>query len=100
MMFTRNPATFKATLFHGGSAVKISRTIEDHTGSGKRCRVSKAVQRSLGKARSGWAQLVRTAALRIPNYGPLVFDAAGNLYGATSDGGANGFGAVYKLAPL
>jgi uncharacterized repeat protein (TIGR03803 family) len=31
--------------------------------------------------------------------GNLVLDAAGNLYGAAEFGGANGFGAVYKLTP-
>ncbi len=30
-------------------------------------------------------------------YGGVVFDAMGNLYGATSSGGASGFGVVYKL---
>jgi uncharacterized repeat protein (TIGR03803 family) len=30
----------------------------------------------------------------------LVLDALGNLYGTTRDGGANGFGMVFKLAPL
>ena len=29
----------------------------------------------------------------------LVRDSSGNLYGATHDGGANGFGVVYKIAP-
>jgi len=29
----------------------------------------------------------------------LVFDAAGNLYGATAAGGAYGYGVVFKLAP-
>ena len=29
----------------------------------------------------------------------LVFDASGNLYGATVDGGQYGSGGVYKLAP-
>ena len=28
---------------------------------------------------------------------PLVFDAAGNLYGTTNLGGASGHGAVFKL---
>jgi uncharacterized repeat protein (TIGR03803 family) len=28
---------------------------------------------------------------------PVVFDAAGNIYGTTRDGGANGLGAVYKI---
>jgi uncharacterized repeat protein (TIGR03803 family) len=35
-------------------------------------------------------------------YGPsgsLVFDAAGNLYGITQNGGANDLGAVFKLSP-
>jgi uncharacterized repeat protein (TIGR03803 family) len=32
-------------------------------------------------------------------WGPLVFDAAGNLYGSTSVGGAFGKGAVYELTP-
>jgi uncharacterized repeat protein (TIGR03803 family) len=31
--------------------------------------------------------------------GGLIFDAAGNLYGATTNGGANFSGVVYKLAP-
>jgi len=29
----------------------------------------------------------------------LTIDAAGNLYGTTNSGGANGVGAIYKLAP-
>jgi hypothetical protein len=29
----------------------------------------------------------------------LVFDAAGNLYGTTSDGGVNGSGSVFELMP-
>ncbi|MBZ5596909.1 MAG: hypothetical protein LAN83_01190 [Acidobacteriia bacterium] len=29
--------------------------------------------------------------------GPMVLDAAGNLYGVTYNGGANGFGAVFEL---
>jgi uncharacterized repeat protein (TIGR03803 family) len=32
-------------------------------------------------------------------YSGVVFDNAGNLYGATTAGGASGQGAVYKLAP-
>jgi uncharacterized repeat protein (TIGR03803 family) len=31
--------------------------------------------------------------------GDLTFDQAGNLYGTTENGGANGFGMVYKLSP-
>jgi uncharacterized repeat protein (TIGR03803 family) len=34
-----------------------------------------------------------------PQYGDLVFDAAGNLYGTTSAGGANGQGVVFELTP-
>jgi uncharacterized repeat protein (TIGR03803 family) len=32
-------------------------------------------------------------------YGNVVFDAKGNLYGATGDGGSRGIGATFKLAP-
>ncbi len=31
--------------------------------------------------------------------GDLLFDAAGNIYGVTEQGGANGVGTVYKLSP-
>lgn len=31
--------------------------------------------------------------------GSLIFDAAGNLYGATNGGGAYGFGTVFELSP-
>jgi uncharacterized repeat protein (TIGR03803 family) len=31
--------------------------------------------------------------------GPVTIDGSGNLYGTTEFGGANGFGAVYKLTP-
>jgi uncharacterized repeat protein (TIGR03803 family) len=34
-----------------------------------------------------------------PGYGKLIFDQAGNLYGTTSGGGANGFGTVFELIP-
>ena len=32
-------------------------------------------------------------------YGSLVFDAAGNLYGTTSAGGAYGYGVIFRLKP-
>ncbi len=32
-------------------------------------------------------------------YAGVIFDQAGNLYGTTSSGGANGLGAVYELSP-
>jgi uncharacterized repeat protein (TIGR03803 family) len=32
-------------------------------------------------------------------YGGLIFDAAGNLYGTTSAGGANAYGTVFQLVP-
>jgi uncharacterized repeat protein (TIGR03803 family) len=31
--------------------------------------------------------------------GPLIFDAAGNLYGGTSGGGSYGYGNIFKLTP-
>jgi uncharacterized repeat protein (TIGR03803 family) len=33
-------------------------------------------------------------------YGGLTMDAAGNLYGTTASGGANGYGSVFKLTPF
>jgi uncharacterized repeat protein (TIGR03803 family) len=33
-------------------------------------------------------------------FAPLMQDAAGALYGTTANGGANGFGAVFKLTPV
>jgi hypothetical protein len=33
----------------------------------------------------------------IPNFGSLIFDAAGNLYGATKSGGAYYAGTVFKI---
>jgi uncharacterized repeat protein (TIGR03803 family) len=32
--------------------------------------------------------------------GPVIFDGAGNLYGATVDGGPNGLGVVFELTPM
>jgi len=32
-------------------------------------------------------------------FGGVVFDSVGNIYGTTTQGGANGFGAVYELSP-
>jgi uncharacterized repeat protein (TIGR03803 family) len=32
-------------------------------------------------------------------YNALTVDAAGNLYGVTREGGASGYGAVFKLSP-
>jgi len=32
-------------------------------------------------------------------FGPVVFDAAGNLYGTATNGGSFGYGTVYKLTP-
>lgn len=34
-----------------------------------------------------------------PGYGDLIFDAAGNLYGTTTNGGANHAGIVFELTP-
>lgn len=34
-----------------------------------------------------------------PAFGTLLFDSSGNLYGTTFEGGANGFGVVFKLTP-
>jgi uncharacterized repeat protein (TIGR03803 family) len=35
----------------------------------------------------------------IPGGGPLIFDAAGNLYGTTEEGGTDGVGTVFELSP-
>lgn len=34
-----------------------------------------------------------------PSYGDLIFDHAGNIYGTTQGGGANGYGVVFELSP-
>lgn len=34
-----------------------------------------------------------------PSFGALVMDASGNLYGATSGGGASGYGVVFQVKP-
>ena len=34
-----------------------------------------------------------------PTYAPLIFDAAGNLYGTTANDGAYGTGSVFELTP-
>ncbi|HWY22154.1 MAG TPA: choice-of-anchor tandem repeat GloVer-containing protein [Candidatus Acidoferrum sp.] len=57
----------------------------------------------LHKTSSGWREVVLhnfkgTDGLN-PD-APLVMDAAGNLYGTTSDGGANGFGVVFETSRL
>lgn len=36
---------------------------------------------------------------RTPQYGSLVFDAAGNLYGTTQGGGSQNYGTVFELTP-
>ena len=36
---------------------------------------------------------------RTPNLGSLVFDAQGNLYGATTGGGSQNYGTVFQLTP-
>jgi len=34
-----------------------------------------------------------------PNYGALVLDAAGNLYGTTLGGGSSNYGVVFEVKP-
>ncbi|MGC2111633.1 MAG: choice-of-anchor tandem repeat GloVer-containing protein [Candidatus Korobacteraceae bacterium] len=53
---------------------------------------------------SGWTSSVlytfrSTGATGINPVGGLVFDAAGNLYGSTSEGGPGGGGVIFELAP-
>jgi len=35
-----------------------------------------------------------------PAYSPVIFDRVGNLYGTTSQGGGDGYGAVFELSPV
>lgn len=57
----------------------------------------------LSRSASGWTETILYAFQNgsdgaQPN-GGLIFDAAGNLYGTTSSGGANGGGTVFELTP-
>ncbi len=47
----------------------------------------------------GFCALTGCADGRTPQFGSLVFDASGNIYGATQGGGSQNFGTVFKLTP-
>ncbi len=36
----------------------------------------------------------------LPQYGSLIFDAEGNLYGTTQNAGVNGYGVAFELSPV
>jgi uncharacterized repeat protein (TIGR03803 family) len=53
------------------------------------------------KTSTGWHQVVLHSFSGVDGINPdapLVIDAAGNLYGTTSEGGANGFGVVFETS--
>jgi uncharacterized repeat protein (TIGR03803 family) len=55
--------------------------------------------------RGGWNETVLHAFTRgadgaYPLASPVIFDSQGNLYGTTSEGGANEFGVVFELSPV
>jgi uncharacterized repeat protein (TIGR03803 family) len=58
----------------------------------------------LVKTTTGWRQplLIRSIfhATTGHPFGTLTSDAAGNLFGTTIDGGANGYGTIFELAPI
>jgi uncharacterized repeat protein (TIGR03803 family) len=51
----------------------------------------------------GWSETIIHDFTNMPDgatpVGPVIFDSAGNLYGATLGGGANNKGAVFELSP-
>lgn len=57
----------------------------------------------LSPTSSGWQETVLYNFTgpdgQYPNGGTLVFDASGNLYGVTANGGTSGTGVVFKLTP-
>jgi uncharacterized repeat protein (TIGR03803 family) len=73
-------------------------------GSGSACRMGCGTVYKLTPAVGGWRETALhefTGGLDGWNpSGGLIFDAAGNLYGAAGNGGAHGQGVVYELEPF
>ncbi len=56
----------------------------------------------LSNTESGWVETILHSFTNTDGnhpYGGLIFDSAGNLYGATSSGGSGSGGTVYELSP-
>jgi uncharacterized repeat protein (TIGR03803 family) len=58
---------------------------------------------ALSRSGSGWSETILHSFLAADDgsvpYAGLTFDAAGNLYGAATDGGTNGGGTIFALSP-
>jgi uncharacterized repeat protein (TIGR03803 family) len=67
------------------------------------CSIGCGLVYELSPTSSGWQETVLYNFTgpdgQYPNEGTLVFDASGNLYGVTGNGGTSGTGVVFKLAP-
>ncbi|HKV82551.1 MAG TPA: choice-of-anchor tandem repeat GloVer-containing protein [Candidatus Sulfotelmatobacter sp.] len=74
---------FYGTTANGGGIGGVAGTVFEMTPSG-----SETILHTFGGNQDG----------AFP-YGGVAFDKAGNLYGTTLDGGANGFGTVFELTP-
>ncbi len=71
-------------------------TIEGGSGEGG----AGGVVFKLAPSNGGWTQSVIYSFTGTDHpYSGVIFDAAGNLYGTTSEGGQYGYGSVYQVAP-
>jgi uncharacterized repeat protein (TIGR03803 family) len=56
-----------------------------------------------GSGQTAWTETLLYSFANSPDgafpIGSLIFDAAGNLYGTTEQGGAYGYGTVFKIVP-
>ena len=71
-------------------------------GTGTECAVGCGTLYQLTPSNGGWLEHVLVNFNQADGsypYGNLIMDASGNLYGIAAEGGQNGDGVVYKLAP-
>ena len=88
----------------GGLTIDSSGDLYGTTGQGgtsANCHSGCGVVFKLTKSSGGWTEEVLhsfTGSDGINPDAPVLLDAAGNLYGTTTDGGGKGFGAVFEIS--